>query len=330
MIASGRLSSSLLKENIFFLVTGTFASTLCVLFFDNRLYTTKDIFMLFVIIFLSFIIQSFLGSFQLFIKQSQALFLYLKSLAVNLALLALFYGFFFASPFDAIATLKFGLLVTFVETSIYFFTRYKKQFEVNQEKEKQIGQSLKQQQVKELEVLKQQIDPHFIFNSFNTLAFLIDQDNDKAKQFSGKLANVHRYILFNSNKNLVSLADELGFSKDYAYLQEIRHSNEVQITFTPIGDGDNVFILPVSIQVLIENAIKHNTFSETQPLQINVSCENNHIIVENNLYAKSYDTPSSKIGLNNLRDRCRLILGKDLQIVKSDTLFRVSIPLLTR
>jgi len=330
MIAFGRLLPSLLKENIFFVVTGTFASTLCVLFFDTRFYSMVEILLLFFIIFLSFIVQSFLGSLQPFLQRSHGLLLYLKSLAVNLALLSFFYAFLYASPIDILLTLKFCLLVTFLGTSIYFFTLYQKQFERLREKGTPIGPPQKLQQVKELEVLKQQIDPHFIFNSFNTLAFLIDQDKDKAKQFSGKLANVHRYILFNSNVNLVSLADEIGFSKDYAYLQEVRHSQEVQIQFDPIDDADNIFILPVSIQVLIENAIKHNTFSETQPLKILIRCENHHIVVENNRYAKNYDIPSSKIGLNNLRDRCRLILGKDLQVEKSEALFRVAVPLLTQ
>jgi two-component system, LytTR family, sensor kinase len=198
------------------------------------------------------------------------------------------------------------------------------------DKEKLISQTINQQKVKELEVLKQQIDPHFIFNSFNTLTFLIDENSEKAKQFSNKLANVYRYIIFNSNKNLVSVADEVGFAKDYAYLQEIRHSNEVQINFNVPEDVDNVFILPVSLQVLIENAIKHNEFTEEAPLLISVAFQSNCFVVENNINAKNYSIPSSKIGLSNLRDRCRLILGKDLEITKLGNTFRVTLPLLIK
>ncbi|HYO22822.1 MAG TPA: histidine kinase, partial [Flavisolibacter sp.] len=182
--------------------------------------------------------------------------------------------------------------------------------------------------VKELEVLKQQIDPHFIFNSFNTLVFLIDENSEKAKLFSTRLANVHRYIIFNSNKNLVSVADELEFARDYAYLQEIRHSNEVQISFSHFAETDNIFILPISVQILIENAIKHNAFTEKEPLNIQVQFEHTVVSVQNNLHTKSYESPSSKIGLSNLRDRCRLILGKDLLVQKTETCFKVSIPLL--
>jgi sensor histidine kinase YesM len=322
-----QITSSPLKENIFFLTLGTFAGSICILLFDNRLYTSSDVFLLFVIVFISFLVQAFAGSIRSLFTRRGAVLLYAQSLIINSFFLGLLY-FLLPFPFDILQTARFCLLITFIETSFTFFTRYKKQYHLNLEKEKRISQSIKQQQVKELEVLKQQIDPHFIFNSFNTLAFLIDENSEKAKRFSNKLANVHRYIIFNSNKNLVSVADEVGFAQDYAYLQEIRHSNEVQINFSGFTDVDNVFILPVSIQILIENAIKHNGFTADEPLLINVCYEHGKVSVENTLNIKNYDAPSSKIGLSNLRDRCRLILGKDLEIVRKDARFKVLIPLL--
>lgn len=322
--------STLLKENIFFLTIGTLISSVAVLLFDNRLYTTVEVFLLFSVIFVSLLIQAFVGSQKVFATSGQALLLYSKSLLINFGSFCLLFAFLLPYPFDVLLTFKLSLLVTFIETSLSFFIRYRKQYQLNLEKEKRIGQSIKQQQVKELEVLKQQIDPHFIFNSFNTLVFLIDENSEKAKLFSTKLANVHRYIIFNSNKNLVSVADELDFAKDYSYLQEIRHSNEVQIRFSGFSETDNIFILPISIQILIENAIKHNAFSEKNPLLVSVLQENGYISVQNNIFAKNYETPSSKIGLSNLRDRCRLILGKDLLIQKTETAFKVSIPLLLK
>ncbi|HUC82086.1 MAG TPA: histidine kinase [Flavisolibacter sp.] len=322
--------STLLKENIFFLTIGTLLSSVAVLLFDNRLYTSVEVFLLFFVLFIALLIQAFAGSQKLFTSSTQAVLLYVKSLLVNLASFCILYGFLLPYTFDFLLTFKLSLLVTFIETSLSFFIRYRKQYQLNIEKEKRIGQSIKQQQVKELEVLKQQIDPHFIFNSFNTLVFLIDENSDKAKLFSTKLANVHRYIIFNSNKNLVSVADELEFARDYAYLQEIRHSNEVQISFSGFTETDNTFILPISIQILIENAIKHNAFSEKAPLTIVVQQEDGFVSVQNNIFAKSYETPSSKIGLSNLRDRCRLILGKDLLLQKTDSFFKVSIPLLLK
>lgn len=319
---------SLLKENIFFLVAGTFLGSICLLLFDNRLYTSREVFLLFTGIFLLFLVQAFAGSLLRFVSHQRAVLLFLQSFFVTALVLALLYGLLLPYAFDAMQTLRHCLLLTFIETSLHFFIRYQKQSRLNLAHEKRLNQTVEQQRVQELEVLKQQIDPHFIFNSFNTLGFLIDENSEKAKLFSNKLANVYRYIIFNSNKNLVSLADEMGFARDYAYLQEIRHSNEVQISFAVAGDLDNVFILPVSIQLLIENAIKHNDFSETEPLRISVQFENNACSVENNIHPKSYNIPSSKIGLSNLRNRCRLILGKDLEIVKGNQGFTVILPLL--
>jgi len=321
---------SLLKENIFFLIAGTFIGSVCVLFFDERLYTTREVLALFIALFILFLVQAFAGSMQQFISGRKAALLYLQSFVLTALVLGFLYAFLMPFPFDALRTLRYCLLLTFIETSFHFFIRYQKQYGQNLEQEKRITQTVKQQQVKELEVLKQQIDPHFIFNSFNTLGFLIDENSEKAKQFSNKLANVYRYIIFNSSKNLVALADEVGFAKDYAYLQEIRHSNEVQIRFNIPADTDNVFVLPVSLQLLIENAIKHNEFTEAEPLIIVVSFEDSLLSVENNVNAKSYNIPSSKIGLSNLRDRCRLILGKDLLVVKKETSFKVILPVLQK
>jgi len=321
---------SLLKENIFFLTAGTFASSICILLFDQRLYTAGEVFLLFIGIFVLFLIHAFAGSMQQFITTGKAIFLYLRSLFITLLVLCLLYAFLLPYPFDWALTFKLGLLTTFIETSLHFFIRYKKQFSLNLEKDKLINQTIRQQQVKELEVLKQQIDPHFIFNSFNTLTFLIDENSEKAKQFSNKLANVYRYIIFNSSKNLVSVSDEVGFARDYAYLQEIRHSNEVQIRFSIPAETDKFFVLPVSLQILIENAIKHNEFTENDPLIISIKLEENAFCIENNISTKSYNIPSTKIGLSNLRDRCRLILGKDLEIEKRNNIFRVVLPLLVK
>lgn len=330
-MATSLLSApSLLKENILFLTTGTFFSSICILLFDHRLYTGREVFLLFIGILILFMIQAFAGSMQQRISKHKAVLLYFRSLLISFSVLGLIYGFLLPLAFDLFLTLKLSLLVTLIETSIHFFVRYQKQFILNEEKQRLINQTVKQQQVKELEVLKQQIDPHFIFNSFNTLSFLIDENQEKAKQFSNKLANVYRYIIFNSNKNLVSVNDEIGFAKDYAYLQEIRHSNEVQIIFSVPPDIENVFAVPVSLQILIENAIKHNEFTEKLPLIISIGYEKNAFVVANNTNAKNYNVPSSKIGLANLRDRCRLIIGKDLEICKEENVFKVFLPLLLK
>ncbi|MEP6711594.1 MAG: histidine kinase [Ferruginibacter sp.] len=184
-----------------------------------------------------------------------------------------------------------------------------------------------EQKVKEIEILKHQVDPHFIFNSFNTLSFLIGEDSVKAKTFSEKLANVYRYIIFNSNNNLVGLSEELNFSKDYSFLQEIRYSSEIQIIFSNFSEIENILILPASIQILIENAIKHNEFNEHLPLKIYITLESDFITIENGKSIKKYSPPiSSKIGLFNLQERCDLIMNRKLKVMNTDTFFKVELP----
>lgn len=213
------------------------------------------------------------------------------------------------------------------QLSVIYFNKYYLQSKVVKEKDRQIAGFTSRQKAKEIEVLKQQIDPHFIFNSFNTLSFLIGEDSSRAKAFSDKLANVYRYIIFNGNKNLIGLSEELEFAKNYSYLQEIRHSNEVEVVFSNFSKVDNILIIPVSIQLLIENAIKHNEFSETTPLIINVSLEDSHISVTNAKRLKITNTPvSSKIGLINLRERCNLIMHSELEIIDSPSIFKVTVP----
>ena len=181
----------------------------------------------------------------------------------------------------------------------------------------------------EVEILKYQIDPHFIFNAFNTLLFLINDDPAKAYAFCERLAKVYRYVIFSQHKNLVFLSEELDFSKDYSYLQEIRHSGELSISFEDFDATQNMLILPVSIQILIENAIKHNQFSETEPLEIIVRLQDKYVTVENQVRAKEYSNiESSKIGLRNLFERSKLIVGGECIVLQDDGSFKVFLPVL--
>lgn len=188
---------------------------------------------------------------------------------------------------------------------------------------------LQSQKIMEVEILKYQIDPHFIFNAFNTLLFLINEEPRKAYAFCEKLAKVYRYVIFSQHKNLVFLSEELDFSKDYSYLQEIRHSGELSISFENFDTIQNMLILPVSIQILIENAIKHNQFSEADPLEIIVKLQDKYVMVENKTRAKEYsNVESSKIGLRNLFERSKLILGGECMVVQDDVSFKVFLPVL--
>lgn len=181
----------------------------------------------------------------------------------------------------------------------------------------------------ELEALKNQIDPHFIFNSLNTLSHLIEEKPEKAKLFNDHMADVYRYILQNKAKDLVLLREEMLFMQDYFSLLKIRFEDALQLE-TEIDETlwDQYLIPPISLQVLLENAVKHNEFSETSPLQIQLLFVENELQMRNKLKEKKMRKPSSRIGLQNLEERYRLSTGRSIRIERSDDAFTVCLPIL--
>ncbi len=167
----------------------------------------------------------------------------------------------------------------------------------------------------ELEALKNQVDPHFIFNSLNTLSHLIEEKPEKAKLFNDHMADVYRYILQNKAKDLVLLREEMLFMQDYFSLLKIRFEDALQLE-TEIDETlwDQYLIPPISLQVLLENAVKHNEFSETSPLQIQLLFVENELQMRNKLKEKKLRKPSSRIGLQNLEERYRLSTGRSIRI----------------
>jgi len=182
----------------------------------------------------------------------------------------------------------------------------------------------------ELEALKAQIDPHFIFNSLNTLSYLIINKPETAKRYNETLAKVYRYILLNKDKDLVMLRDELEFIQSYFYLVKIRFEEAVNLVIDiPGEEADDFLITPVSLQMLIENAIKHNHFSARSPLTININIQSLFVTVRNRMKRKDYQPASSAgIGLRNLRERYRLIMKRNTIIHRENEEFLVQVPIL--
>ena len=177
------------------------------------------------------------------------------------------------------------------------------------------------------ETLKNQVNPHFLFNCLNTLSALVANQPEVADEFIHRLSSIYRYILENSSKDRVPLGVELSFIKDYFYLHKIRDDGKIQLEIK-VDEIDNSEILPVSLQILIENAIKHNKATRESPLRIFIYIENNHIIVKNNLQKMALQLKSTQIGLRNLAQRVNLITGKALIIEETTAEFIVKIPLL--
>jgi sensor histidine kinase YesM len=181
----------------------------------------------------------------------------------------------------------------------------------------------------ELQALKNQIDPHFIFNALNTISYFIDESPSKAKKFNEHLADVYRYILQNKSRNLVMVQEEIFFLQDYFSLQEIRYGDAVLLNiFIPDEVFEQYIMPPISMQILVENAFKHNEFSAQAPLGITVTYQNEKIIVENKMIKKGAGKRSSNVGLANLQERYRLTTGMSIEIKQTDNIFSVSLPLL--
>jgi len=181
----------------------------------------------------------------------------------------------------------------------------------------------------QLDALKSQIDPHFIFNSLNTLSYLISQDQEKARLFNDTLAKVYRYILLNKEKDLVELKEEIEFASNYFYLLKIRYQIGLSMVIRMNNvNAEDYLIPPLSLQTLIENAIKHNHFSEKNALDIEISIGEELITVVNQRNLKKFDIQSSKIGLSNLNERYSLIVNKNIGIQQTPEWFTVTLPLL--
>jgi sensor histidine kinase YesM len=179
----------------------------------------------------------------------------------------------------------------------------------------------------EVNVLKNELDPHFFFNCMNTLSYLVKEDKDKAVQFVHKLSNIYKYFLRNKSVDYVLLKDEMEFLDNYYYLLRIRFEDNIRIenTIDPV-DGD-ICILPCTLQVLVENAMKHNFFSEKEPLVVSIGMNQFFITVSNPVRPKPHVADSTKIGLRNLKARYRLITNQNVLVQKTANRFLVKLPI---
>jgi len=177
------------------------------------------------------------------------------------------------------------------------------------------------------EALKTQMDPHFLFNSLNTLKTLIDIDTEKAEDFTHQLSSVLRYTL--KNEEVVTLAKELDCVRSYCKMMKIRYGDNLIFDHHIDHEKyDNYHVLPLSIQGLIENAIKHNVISSRQPLTVRIlTDDSNHLIVSNEIHPKIGETEGSGIGLANLSERYRIKWNENVEIFDDGKIFSVTLPL---
>lgn len=176
------------------------------------------------------------------------------------------------------------------------------------------------------EALKNQVNPHFLFNTLNTLTGVVEQDPSKASEFIRKFSDIYRYVLEQKDKELISLGEELKFVDDYVFLSKIRHGDGLVIKNQMKSDG--YVIIPLGLQMLIENAIKHNIISDDQPLKIELGMGDEFLFVRNNLQRKSTIENTNQVGLENLVKRYEYLSDRKVVISESKTNFEVQLPLL--
>lgn len=187
-------------------------------------------------------------------------------------------------------------------------------------------QTREQMLVYQSETLKNQVNPHFLFNSLNTLSSLIKPQPDKAELFTQKLADIYRYILENRDVDFVPLKKEIKFVDDYFFLQKLRDDDKIELVWKI--ENETCKILPISLQLLVENAFKHNAATREKPLIVHITQTATAIEVRNPLQPKKHLGETSGMGLENLSKRVNLLTGTELKIEESDTEFVVSIPLI--
>lgn len=179
------------------------------------------------------------------------------------------------------------------------------------------------------EVLKNQVNPHFLFNSFNTLISLIVNDQDKAVNYVNNMSDVFRYVLESSKKKRTTVDEEIVFLKAYIQMLKGRFGEKLQFKIEVEPDFQQFLLPPMAVQVLVENAVKHNVISQKQPLEIHIFTKGPQLTVFNHLQEKKIKEPSTGLGLFNLNQRCSYLSGRELIVKRTEHDFLVTIPLMT-
>lgn len=223
----------------------------------------------------------------------------------------------------AISSIGVTFVISFFLNALSFFNNWKKAA-LDAEKLK------KEQMITQYESLKNQVNPHFLFNSLNALTNLVYEDQDRAAAFIRQLSQVYRYVLETRQQELVTLATELEFIEAFVSLQKARFGDKLVVNINPRGQNHKM-LPPMAIQMLLENAIKHNEISEQHPLYIQVDVDNEDtLVVENNLRKKNIPLePSSGLGLENIKARYAFLSDRGVDVQTTNDAFIVKLPLLT-
>ena len=219
------------------------------------------------------------------------------------------------------------LIITFVVSLFFHAIFLYRKLQENKVKEQKIiaGNASAQ-----FETLKNQIDPHFLFNSLNVLSSLIEENPENAQRFTTSLSKIYRYVLDQKDKELVPLKEELNFAKTYMKLLSMRFENSLTYSLPDTMIDEDAKVVPLSLQLLLENTIKHNIVSDMQPLHITITIEGDYLEVSNNLQKKEVLQSGSGVGLQNIISRYAILTEKPVIVDSDEANFLVKIPILTK
>ncbi|MCB4799534.1 histidine kinase [Neotamlana laminarinivorans] len=228
---------------------------------------------------------------------------------------------------EKIAYYQFGLWVTLTIVVIFHIIYFYNKYQQNRIKEQKVIAGTASAK---FDALKNQLDPHFLFNSLNVLTSLIEENPENAQKFTTSLSKVYRYVLEQKNKELVTVDEELKFAKTYMSLLKMRFEDSIIFNMPEKASNPDSKVVPLSLQLLLENAVKHNMVTSSKPLHINIFEQDGNLVVENNLQPKQIVKKSSGVGLNNIKQRYQLLTRKNVFINQEANRFAVAIPMLTK
>ncbi len=241
--------------------------------------------------------------------------------------------FFYSKPWDEFLMGErpeyyyFSFIIAMVVTLLFYAGYYYKYHKEKQVKEQKIIAGTASAR---FDALKNQLDPHFLFNSLNVLTSLIEEDPGQAQKFTTSLSKVYRYVLEQKNKDLVTVDEELNFAKTYVRLLKMRFEESIVFDIPEKSSVPDAKIVPLSLQLLLENAVKHNVVTSAKPLHIQVFEQNGALVVTNNLQEKQVVKKSSGVGLQNIKQRYGILTDREVAIDKTTKKFSVSLPMLTQ
>lgn len=228
---------------------------------------------------------------------------------------------------EEMANYLVAIIITFFVTLAFHTFFFYKAYQESKVKEQKIIAGTANAK---FESLKNQIDPHFLFNSLNVLSSLIEENPDNAQRFTTSLSKIYRYVLEQKDKELVSVDEELAFAKTYMNLLKMRFENSLFYELPTTDINPEAKVVPLSLQLLLENTVKHNVVSEQRPLHIRIYVEGDYLAVQNDYQKKEVLQDRQGVGLQNIVNRYGIITNRKVLIAQNERTFTVKIPILTK